>query len=30
MLTLRCAVSTVAGEPVCATEALLLSQEVAE
>jgi len=26
MLTLRCSVSTVAGEPVCDTEALLLSQ----
>ncbi|HTF48523.1 MAG TPA: MaoC family dehydratase N-terminal domain-containing protein [Pseudonocardia sp.] len=27
MLTLHCAVSTIDGEPVCATEALLLSQE---
>ena len=27
MLTLHCAVSTIGGEPVCATEALLLSQE---
>jgi acyl dehydratase len=30
MLTLRCEVSAVDGEPVCETEALLLSQEDAE